>query len=181
MRYIGVLAVLGFVLAGAGPATATPVDGSVEEGDSWYQNTGEGYPLYLEGVYNYSTSWDLMQFRVVSGSNFKALGITNFDTGHPTWHQVFCDGTTLQIAGAATNSTLWYTFCFEGTQQATVINWQAYLNGHIVENIDVTMGSLSWGGGTWQQRQPMIPEPVTMAGLMMGIGGLVGYVRRRRG
>lgn len=26
----------------------------------------------------------------------------------------------------------------------------------------------------------MIPEPLTMAGLMMGIGGLAGYVRRRR-
>jgi hypothetical protein len=25
-----------------------------------------------------------------------------------------------------------------------------------------------------------IPEPVSMAGLMMGIGGLAGYVRRRR-
>jgi hypothetical protein len=27
---------------------------------------------------------------------------------------------------------------------------------------------------------PTIPEPVTMAGLMMGIGGLVGYARKRR-
>ena len=27
---------------------------------------------------------------------------------------------------------------------------------------------------------PVIPEPVTMAGLMLGVGSLLGYVRRRR-
>lgn len=31
-----------------------------------------------------------------------------------------------------------------------------------------------------QIRQTDIPEPLTMAGLLMGIGGLVGYARKRR-
>jgi len=183
MRYIGIVAILGFILASAGPATATPVDGTFGTANSWTWNTGETYPLYLAPNYNYTTSWDLMQFRVVSGSNFEQPnGMTNFDPGHPTWHQVFCDGTTLQIAGTATNSTLWYTFNFNDPGQSTLLNWQAYLNGNIVENIDVTIapsGSFSRVGGTWQAQHP-IPEPVTMAGLMLGIGGLVTYVRKRR-
>jgi len=33
--------------------------------------------------------------------------------------------------------------------------------------------------GAWNTTSP-VPEPLTMAGLMLGIGGLVGYVRKRR-
>ena len=39
-------------------------------------------------------------------------------------------------------------------------------------------------GGTELVRSEMqvqvVPEPITMAGLAMGLGGLVGYIRRRR-
>jgi hypothetical protein len=37
-------------------------------------------------------------------------------------------------------------------------------------------GSTLQGGGAFQ----VVPEPLTMAGLMLGIGSLVGYVRKRR-
>jgi len=60
------------------------------------------------------------------------------------------------------------------------------------QDIDATAGSF-WGiplamkhygiavrGADVQGGQPPIPEPVTMAGLMLGVGGLLGYVRRRR-
>jgi hypothetical protein len=44
-----------------------------------------------------------------------------------------------------------------------------------------TYNDLQWGTGyTYPAPEAPIPEPVTMAGLMLGIGGLVGYVRRRR-
>ncbi|HUU90858.1 MAG TPA: SUMF1/EgtB/PvdO family nonheme iron enzyme [Phycisphaerae bacterium] len=37
----------------------------------------------------------------------------------------------------------------------------------------------NWTGGIGFRVSEVIPEPVTMAGMVLGIGGLVGYVRRR--
>ncbi len=36
------------------------------------------------------------------------------------------------------------------------------------------------GGGEYQVSLTPVPEPLTMAGLMFGVGSLVGYVRRRK-
>ena len=48
---------------------------------------------------------------------------------------------------------------------------------------DYTLSGGTPGGGLNQNMGSgyPVPEPVTMAGLMLGIGSLVGYVRRRRG
>ncbi len=45
------------------------------------------------------------------------------------------------------------------------------------------LGQVRWQGSDWQYKTlnvTVVPEPLTMAGLVMGVGGLVGYVRRRR-
>jgi hypothetical protein len=53
--------------------------------------------------------------------------------------------------------------------QLSTGGWEQYTGGG--ENNEIT-GEALWG-------EP-VPEPLTMAGLMLGVGGLVGYVRRRR-
>jgi len=50
-------------------------------------------------------------------------------------------------------------------------NWNAYL---------ATPWNINILAATEVAPPPPIPEPVTMAGLVMGVGGLVAYVRRRR-
>lgn len=65
-----------------------------------------------------------------------------------------------------------------------ISNWE--LDGRIGNTNGYPAGSKNTtGGGTviWGDVEvtgTLVPEPVTMAGVLMGIGGLVGYVRNRR-
>jgi hypothetical protein len=53
-------------------------------------------------------------------------------------------------------------------------NWSDTYGGYNYGNYSL------FGAPALQDREEPIPEPVTMAGLVMGIGGLVGYARKRR-
>jgi len=46
-----------------------------------------------------------------------------------------------------------------------------------IRDVTVSFGGTTYGGTF---ADATVPEPVTMAGLMLGIGGLVGYARKRR-
>ena len=61
-----------------------------------------------------------------------------------------------------------------GTDQPQVALRVLVSDGY--QDFALTVSGLGGGG----PENPDIPEPVTMAGLMMGIGGLVTYVRKRR-
>jgi hypothetical protein len=54
---------------------------------------------------------------------------------------------------------------------ATTSEFFFHLNGENYES-QVALDNITASNG-------VVPEPITMAGLMMGVGGLVGYVRRR--
>jgi hypothetical protein len=72
----------------------------------------------------------------------------------------------------------WYWYPPSGVYQPTGLGAPAgYFNSDDYAN---SYGGTKTGVGAWDVTSP-VPEPVTMAGLMLGIGGLVGYVRRRRG
>jgi hypothetical protein len=64
----------------------------------------------------------------------------------------------------------------DGWYNSTMFNWY--------QNDDPTKdGHFEPGKGTigdWSPTEPTIPEPLTMAGMFLGIGGLAGYLRRRR-
>ena len=70
-------------------------------------------------------------------------------------------------------------------------SWQPFYDGPWTcgGNLDFNSGKLviamDWGStGTVSIRDmslSAVPEPVTLAGLVLGVGSLVGYVRRRRG
>jgi len=64
---------------------------------------------------------------------------------------------------------LWPNVNFLGITSFTVTSTNAYCFG--LDNFYIDQPA---------PPDPTIPEPVTMAGLMMGIGGLVTYVRKRR-
>jgi len=174
MRYIAGVAVLSLVLFTSGTASAISVIGDPMEGDSWRQRFEESGV----GQFNY------MQARMITTS------VPDFEPPafrYPTtagWNSLLSsDPANILIAQGPAVTWLQFDFAFTGvkTTPLTFI-FSAFYNDTLRESVKAT-----WNGSRWafsnappEQRQPPIPEPVTMAGLMLGIGGLVGYVRKRR-
>jgi hypothetical protein len=89
------------------------------------------------------------------------------------------------------------TGSFDGTFLSTqaVYGGPSDLTGRDTYVVHLDLNKTYWDGTGWSDYYPVgsqnyygnyslfgapVPEPITLAGLMMGIGGLVGYVRKRR-
>ena len=178
MRYIGVLAVLGFVLAGAGPANGTivAVDDPFESG-SWgqrFQENGVGLYDHIQAVITVNTV-ETTDWQSLASSGFSVAGWHNATSIDPA-HILIAEGP------AVTNSQFNFNFTGTKSDRFTFV-FSAWRGTTLLETATV-----KWQG-SWvitgvpnsaEQRQGPVPEPVTMAGLMMGIGVLVTYVRKRR-
>jgi hypothetical protein len=187
MRYIGVLAALGLIMAGAGPANATivAIDGPFETG-SWTARFQENGYYYAPGTttpthYNF----DQLQSMICTPGAFESPGMANFTVAG--W-----SGATngvLAVADGASVGNLYWDFHFAGSSSTAFNVYSQAWSGNTLlgEQILHYNGSGGWSytypSSTWNAQEidrSSIPEPVTMAGLMMGIGGLVTYVRKRR-
>jgi choice-of-anchor C domain-containing protein len=219
MRYACLVAVLGFVLAGAGPAMATSVtNGSFELGTSpptvpfktlsagntdingWQVTYGA-----IDWIYTYWQAQDGSRSLDLSGTSAGAIkATTSFDTVVNNWYEVdfWMSGNPVKFLGqkdmqvSVTMGTVILTqnfsydtaamlntvtdmkwvqksFTFQAESDKSMLGFTSLTNnacGPALDNVSVKELAYS----------PAVPEPVTMAGLAMGIGGLVAYVRRRR-
>ena len=183
MRYMVALAVLGVILAGAGQAMAVPV--AVDEGSGVLL----GNSWSMTGIQEGNCGWfNEMRFQIdYSGATPKEL----FEGD---WHQVAFNGNTLVIKGSNTTALYPLTLNFTGNPAPLEFRWQAFENGVLVDNCNVqynypVTGAIGGLPGLWTYTIPEnslsidvpgVPEPLTMAGLFMGICGVVGYARKRR-
>lgn len=103
-----------------------------------------------------------------------------FNTVDPTGITGSFDGTfvsTQAVYGGASNLTDRDTYVVDLDFNKTYWDGTGWSNTYG----GVDYGNYStFGAPSLQDRNEPIPEPVTMAGLLMGIGGLVGYARKRR-
>jgi len=163
--------------------------GDPVDGDSWYQRWALAGTTGVTTVQAWVEGWTFDQATRVGFFNWTAEDVP------PLWDQYYMspDYTIAAAGGPAITTTSAYFFIrFQGyrtTADDFTIHLQAYVGDTRVANQDYEWDSkdATWSvrkpsyiPGTWEQNSP-IPEPVTMAGLMMGIGVLVTYVRRRRG
>ena len=234
MKYIGLLAGIGLLLAAAGAAMALSVVDSSgesilpdEEGRIWVPwdaiDTSESWRVNFCETAG-STGFDLMQVKMISGDLLANPGFANFhSTGTTTspypqtgaalaasWHEYFNSPTVCAATGDPmevfspklySHNKMDVRLSFQGTAgvNAPVFCYQVYYDGQLVSNekwtfvieyindnhagyfiqaVDPLVGG-NPGPGFWQLTHP-IPEPVTMAGLVLGVGCLARYVRRRR-
>jgi hypothetical protein len=176
MRYVGVVAVLSLVLFTSGTASAISVIGDPIEGESWshtFEESGVG-------------QFNFMQARMTSATgDFEPPAFQNPTTAG--WNNLLStDPANILIAQGPAVTWLQFDFAFTETS-ATPLTFifSAFYNDTLLESREATWDGSGWvitgdTGEPAEQRQEPIPEPVTMAGLMMGIGGLVGYIRKRR-
>jgi len=183
MRYLTAVAALGLVLAVTATARATTVDLSVEPAgrsvlvgeafdmELWARSADAGTSLM--GILA-ELSWNPDKLDLL-GYTGEIVGLSTFfalSTG-----EARLDGAMLE--GTVQTDVLVYTLEFEALEGGST---PLRLRHAIVRdgaNKDIT-GSLFHADITIAEPATPIPEPVTMAGLVLGIGSLVGYVRRRR-
>ena len=196
MQCIAVVAVATLVVAFGAPLWATTVIGDPWEEDSWsqlfQQTTSETSP----GVVHPPASvgpFDLIQFRMNNlpsdayNDLFKSITATGWTT------TLYDGGIYAVLSGpAVTSGSKNFTVTFKSTltkdptgykNDPLCFSIQVYSpQGTLRQNQDVYWSGTGWNVAatpTWEAESP-IPEPVTMAGLMLGIGSVVGYARKRR-
>jgi len=112
----------------------------------------------------------------ISGNPDNTRGVKTLQVtvGAPAQSQVFTFDT--RIGNTRTNM-MWSlkSFDFVATSSTTSLSFMSETNtayGAALDNVSVK--EVAGGGGV------AVPEPVTMCGLLLGIGGLVRYTRKRR-
>jgi hypothetical protein len=208
MRYAAVLAVVVLILAVSGAAKAITVEGDPYEVDSWGQRWQEAVSetdCVQNKPPNTVAHFDTIQFDLVDLPTDKYADVfeqtASLAFSRSGWTAAFYNGgRDLVITGpAVTSGNLQWNLTYTTTDMVwnaskgkrvypsdyksdpLEFHFQAYYQGQLRQNQDCYWTGTQWqyGAGTWQA-QRVIPEPVTMAGLGLGLCGLVGYIRRRR-
>ena len=212
MRYIGVLAVLGLILAGAGTASAVSVITFQQGGPNdavsgyglWNGNNWEGeLKAVVTGLPGYANGTVIKTFCAeklenISYGSYNAVVNTQIITGTalPTgsepldaktaWLYAGYLSGTLTVGnnaqGALFQEAIW---AIQNDIPAPTLGSNIYYDAAMVSgasglgNIRV-LNLTDSNGGLAQDILVAVPEPVTMAGVFLGIGCLGGYLRKRR-
>jgi hypothetical protein len=182
MRYFGVLAVLVLVLAGAGTASAISVIGDPIDDASWTQQFNES------GVGNF----DHLQVDMLTGTLENTLtmpAFRGFSVTNKGWKNMTTSSpATVGVAeGIAVNNLNFYVY-FNGLKNdwkpasPLTFVFTAWNGGNCMEQALATWNGSSWSFTTQAPSEKYaapVPEPVTICGLLLGIGGLVRYTRKR--
>ena len=125
-----------------------------DDGDPWYDNS-DGDTQTAAGVpMSGSMNWTTM----IASETDVGQYISGTGTGlHPGW--------------AAANG---------GGAGAWDMDWSWGSEVVPLQYSDFAVNVIDLGGGDYRVSLTPVPEPVTMAGLALGIGGLARYVRKRR-
>jgi hypothetical protein len=202
MRCLGILAVSAFLLAaGASSALAISVftlDGEPVEGGSWTQK----FKLVeLET----DIDVDITSIKALITYPGTAVNFSNpafvKPSGEPSalpsgWTQTRTSGTEVSAQGTAVTvgDDLRFALQFPNQNKQQTPDFTLTLTAYAGGPDYVLAGeaAFAWSqvGGGWLEVPvgpdpggdpgSSVPEPVTMAGLLLGIGGLSGYIRRRR-
>jgi len=204
MRYIGILSFLALILASTGTASAVSVTfgndaisgyglivGSNWEGELKAVVTGiPGITMIktfcaekLEEI-TYGTYNAVVNTQIITGTGLPT-GSEPLDAKTAWLYAGYLSGTLTvgsNAQGALFQEAIW---AIQNDIPAPTVGSNIYYDAAMVSgasgigNIRV-LNLTDSNGGLAQDILVAVPEPVTMAGLMMGIGGLVGYARKRR-
>jgi hypothetical protein len=181
MRCLGILAVSAVLLAaGASMAGATPVGDADIDVIGGMLDVGSWGQQFLVSIPGSANKFDSMVVAMTVGSLEQPPAFR--DLSAIGWMDLLSTPIWAEAAGPETKSS-YFTLWFTGDYAASLSFELSVFSG---ENV-LSQAKLRKVGDYWTieplldpATDPTVPEPVTMAGLMMGIGGLVTYVRKRR-
>ncbi len=198
MRYIGILAGIGLLLAVTGTAGATTVDLTVEPATGTTVKPGDTFTLDVwarfaeAGQWNAADivfEWDPAYIQLDGGTFNPAFSMAMWPSPPGGINDAWNDGdagcSVVIFMSNITDDTRIITLeltalnLVDSTRFDIVLNAAAYSPGPTTMVIDPTT-FLDCHRNLSGAEVKIVPEPVTMAGLMLGIGCLARYVRRRK-
>ena len=143
----------------------------------WNEDDGIRGSLTLNYSGSEGTPWDLTDGTTTHGILF------GFQSDNHPWklHIAVSDGVNTSTYDATVGSIgnyVWGTYFAPYSGFSGTANLASAQDLTIEFNSDFADGA--GGDYSFDIIQTAIPEPVTMAGLLMGVGGLAGYFRKRR-
>ena len=194
MRGMAIAGAVLVCLLAASSAMATTFydagDGQVLTGNSWAPYVGVNITP--------GDRVDMIQaFRLPgdAGPNLEPPAIRNIFGTPSGWAYLGGTDVVAQAGGPATSTSFVFELWFVDPDQTTKFHLQAFYQGQYVAGSSVDITSTPWfgwhnitySGDTSPTRSPIslqdpshAPEPLTVAGVILGIGGIGAYIRRRR-
>ncbi len=196
MRYVTAVAAVGLLLAVTATAGATTVDLTVEPATGTTVKPGDAFTLDVWARFTEAGQWNTADivfewdpaYIQLDGGTFNPAFNMRFWPGHPinnTWTDGDAGCSVCKFVTNITSDTRIITLeltaldLVDSTRFDIVLNATNYPSNPTTMVIDPDT-FLDCHGNLGGADVKIVPEPVTLAGLVLGLGSLVGYVRRRR-